>query len=114
MKRENPELLHWALELTGAADKICGLIEMMCNISHPNELCFITGHIVINQKKKKKYIHVATQCNLCPNREGFPSHLFTYVIHPLISFESTMIEMPGVKNIVFCSFRPPPHTHTVL
>lgn len=49
------------MELTEAVDRICGLIEMMCSISHPNELYYIIGHIVINQKN----IHLGAQNAIC-------------------------------------------------
>lgn len=49
------------MELTEAVDGICGLIEMMCSISHPNELYYIIGHIVINQKN----IHLGTLNAIC-------------------------------------------------
>lgn len=70
-EKRKPRTAPSAAELTEAVDRICGLIEMMCSISHPNELYFIIGHIVINQTKKKKNIHLGTQCNLCPKGKVF-------------------------------------------
>lgn len=39
------------VQITKAADRICGLIEKMCSISYSNELYDIKGHNVINQKR---------------------------------------------------------------
>lgn len=42
-EKRKPRAAPSAAGLTEAGDGICGLAEMMCSISHPNELYFIIG-----------------------------------------------------------------------
>lgn len=66
-EERKPRAAPLALELTEAVDRICGLIEMMCSISHPNELYYIIGYIVINQKN----IHLGTLDAICVETRRF-------------------------------------------
>lgn len=80
MRREKPRAAPLALGLTEAVDRICGVIEMMCSISHPNELYYIIGHIVINQKQ---YPVRHPECNLCPKANGLYLMLYCGTVSAL-------------------------------
>lgn len=57
---------------------------MMCSITHQNELYYIIGHIIINQKK---YPFRHPECNLCPKEKVF------YLMHVCRTFVQDSIDI---------------------
>ncbi len=67
-EEREPRAAPLAAELTEAADRICGLIEMMCSISHPNELLlYYRAHC----HQSEKNIHSGTQNAISVQRRRF-------------------------------------------
>lgn len=70
-EERKPQAALLAAERSEAADRICGLVEMMCSISHPNEFCYIKENIVINQKKyplrevRAVFIYMFVEIDFC-------------------------------------------------